>query len=64
MRMRLRGKYWLKLAAAVVAGGMLFQSATCSSTPADLGEQWATTVVDTWIVDYFNNQFNVAGGFF
>lgn len=64
MRRQLRGKHWLKLAAVVVAGGILFQSATCSTTLPDLGQQWMTSMVDTWLVDYFNHQFNVAGGFF
>ena len=64
MRTHLRRKCWLKLAAAVMACGTLFQASTCQSTPVDLGEQLVTSVVDQWIVSYFSDQFNVSRGFF
>jgi hypothetical protein len=64
MRMRLGRKCWAKLAAVMVAGGTLFQTTTCDTTATDLGQQWLLSVVEIWITDYFNNQFNVAGGYF
>ena len=64
MRTDFRRKCWLKLAAAAVACGTLFQASTCNSTPIDLGEQLVVSIADQWIVSYFSNQFNVSGSFF
>ena len=64
MRRCLRRKRWLKVAAAMMACGTLFQATTCSSTPTDMGEQLVTSVVDQWVASYFMDKFNVTGGFF
>ena len=61
MRETIRRKCWLKLAAAVVACGSLFQSGACSQGLSELAEGWTTSIADQYIALYFADRFNLQG---
>lgn len=60
MRETIRRKCWLKLAAAVVACGSLFQGAACNQDLSGLAESWTISIADQYIGLYFADRFNVS----
>ncbi len=64
MRNCLRRRCWLKLAALAAAGGSLFQTSACNQTPSGLAGDLTSSIVNTYIVSFFSDQFNVSGSFF
>ncbi len=64
MRRKARRKTWLGLGFVMTVYGSLFQAASCTSDLPTLGEDWAISVVDTWIASYFSDQFNLPSSSF
>ncbi len=60
MRETIRRKCWLKLAAALVAWGSLFQSGACNQDLSGLAESWTISIADQYIALYFADRLNVS----